>query len=257
MPVTWLCDAACGRKVKQNILSAQYFVQNRHIKNTSEQKYARRDSAIDAGGGLLRNHAGRSGKISLTLRARWIARNFSENFIDFEVRFFAGNVSCRCMTPKDDIELLFRTHYAAMHRTVMLMLRDEDVARDIVHDVFESLLSAGLTDVSGPYLLKSVRNRCLNHLRNLSTVERLRQLYASDGQATDDEEWPDDETISMIHSTVANDLTDACRRVVELRFTGGMSYKQIAGRLGISEVAVYKHLRHAIDVLRSKLSQHG
>ena len=85
MPVTWLCDAACGRKVKQNILSAQYFVQNRHIKNTSEQKYARRDSAIDAGGGLLRNHAGRSGKISLTLRARWIARNFSENFIDFEV----------------------------------------------------------------------------------------------------------------------------------------------------------------------------
>lgn len=162
------------------------------------------------------------------------------------------------MSHRNDIEQLFRTHYLAMHRLAMLILRDEDVARDIVHDVFESLLSAGLTDVSGPYLLKSVRNRCLNHLRNLSTVERLRQLYASsDGLATDDEEWPDDETISMIHSTVANDLTDACRRVVELRFTGGMSYKQIAGRLGISEVAVYKHLRHAIDVLRSKLSQHG
>lgn len=105
------------------------------LKIHPNKKYVRRYSAIDAGGGLLRNHAGRSGKISLTLRARWIAGNFSENFIDFEVRFFAGDVSCRCMTPKDDIELLFRTHYAAMHRTAMLMLRDEDVARDIVHDL--------------------------------------------------------------------------------------------------------------------------
>lgn len=61
----------------------------------------------------------------------------------------------------------------------------------------------------------------------------------------------------MIYSTVANDLTDACRRVVELRFSDGMSYKAIACTLGISEVAVYKHLRHAIDVLRKKMSQNG
>ena len=43
------------------------------------------------------------------------------------------------MTTKDDIERLFRTHYAAMYRLAMLILRDDDVARDIVHDVFERL----------------------------------------------------------------------------------------------------------------------
>ncbi len=139
----------------------------------------------------------------------------------------------------------------------MLVLRDEDVSRDIVHDVFESLLNTGLTDVSDQYLLRAVRNRCLNHLRGLSTKERILEVYALDEKEIADEEWPDDETIAKIHETVANDLTDACRRVVELRFTDGKSYKEIAEELSISEVAVYKHLRHAIDVLRSKLSQNG
>ena len=161
------------------------------------------------------------------------------------------------MTTTNDIEQLFITHYTSMHRLAMLLLRNEDVARDIVHDIFESLLNAGHTDVSGQYLLKSVRNRCLNYLRGLSTSERIKELYALDEQEVAAEEWPDDETIAKIHSTVSNNLTDACRRVVELRFTDGMSYKEISQTLGISEVAVYKHLRHAIDVVRKQLSKNG
>ncbi|MCM1448798.1 MAG: sigma-70 family RNA polymerase sigma factor [Clostridiales bacterium] len=161
------------------------------------------------------------------------------------------------MTTTNDIEKLFRTHYTAMYRLAMLILRDEDASRDIVHDVFESLLNTGLTDVSDQYLLRAVRNRCLNHLRGLSTKERILEIYAIDEKEIADEEWPEDETIAKIHETVANDLTDACRRVVELRFTDCKSYKEITVELGISEVAVYKHLRHAIDVLRSKLSQNG
>ena len=161
------------------------------------------------------------------------------------------------MTTTNDIEQLFRTHYSAMYRLAMLILRDEDASRDIVHDVFESLLNTGLTDVSVQYLFRAVRNRCLNHLRGLSTKERILEVYALDEKEIADEEWPDDETIAKIHATVAKDLTNACRRVVELRFTYGKSYKEIATSLGISEAAVYKHLRHAIDVLRSKLSQNG
>ena len=161
------------------------------------------------------------------------------------------------MTTTNDIEQLFITHYTSMHRLAMLLLRNEDVARDIVHDIVESLLNAGHTDVTGQYLLKSVRNRCLNYLRGLSTSERIKELYALDEQEVAAEEWPDDETIAKIHSTVSNNLTDACRRVVELRFTDGMSYKEISQTLGISEVAVYKHLRHAIDVLRKQLSKNG
>lgn len=144
-----------------------------------------------------------------------------------------------------------------MYRLAMLILRDEEVAKDIVHDVFEALLTTGTSAVSGAYLLKAVRNRCINHIRSLSAQERMKEMYSIDKQEIADEDWPDDETIALVRSTVAQDPTDACRRVVNLRFTDGKSYKEIAAALGISEVAVYKHLRHAIDVLRLKLSQNG
>ena len=161
------------------------------------------------------------------------------------------------MTTTNDIEQLFKANYTEMYHLAMLILRDGDVAKDIVHDVFESLLTTGTLAISRAYLLKSVRNRCINHIRNLSTQDRLKELYSIDRQEIDDEDWPDDEIITLIQSTISNEFTEACRRVVNLRFTDGKSYKEIAKFLGISEVAVYKHLRHAIDVLRLKLSQNG
>lgn len=161
------------------------------------------------------------------------------------------------MTKFDDIGLLFRTHYAAMYRLAMLILRDDSVSRDIVHDVFEALLVSGRTGVSGAYLMTAVRNRCLNHIRSLSVQDRMKEIYAIDEREIADEDWPDDATIELIRNVVTNDLTEACRRVVNLRFSEGKSYQEIADILSVSKVAVYKHLRHAIDVLRKKLSQNG
>ena len=162
-----------------------------------------------------------------------------------------------CMTKFDDIGQLFRTHYATMYRLAMLILRDDNAARDIVHDVFEALLVSRRSDVTATYLLTAVRNRCLKHLRSLSAQDRLKEGYSVDAGEIEDEDWPDDATIALIQSTVSNNLTEACQRVVNLRFFDGQSYQEIAESLGISKVAVYKHLRHAIDVLREKLSKNG
>lgn len=143
-----------------------------------------------------------------------------------------------------------------MHTLAARLLRDEDAARDIVHDVFLGLLHAGVSDVSSAYLLKSVRNQCLNRLRDLSTKDRMLGLYTADFKAIEYEEWPDDETIAKIHEIVCT-LPDQCRRVVKLRFSESFSYKQISETLCISEVMVYKHLRHALDVLRLNMKKDG
>ena len=161
------------------------------------------------------------------------------------------------MTKIEDIERLFRTHYASMYRLAMLILRDENVSKDIVHDVFEVLLVSGKADVTEAYLLTAVRNRCLKHIRSLSVRKRLKEIYSIDEEEILSEEWPDEETIGLIQRTVAKDLTESCRKVVDLRFAESKSYQEIADALGISTVAVYKHLRHALDVLRKKLSQNG
>ena len=109
------------------------------------------------------------------------------------------------MTKIDDIEYLFRTHYASMYRLAFLILRDENVSKDIVHDVFEAVLVSGKTDISEAYLLTAVRNRCLKHIRSLSVKDRLKEIYSIDEEEILSEEWPDKETIGLIQKTIAND----------------------------------------------------
>ena len=161
------------------------------------------------------------------------------------------------MTKIDDIETLFRTHYASMYRLAMLILRDENVSKDIVHDVFEALLVNGKTDVAESYLLTAVRNRCLKHIRSLSVKDRLKEIYSIDEEEILSEEWPDEETIGLIQRTIIEDLSEPCRKVVNLRFVDGKTYQEIADTMGISVVTVYKHLRHGIDVLRKNFLKNG
>ena len=171
----------------------------------------------------------------------------------------------RCMTNEKDIERLFKAHYTQMHRLAMVLLQDGDSARDIVHDVFEALIGAGRdagaavggAEITAGYLMRAVRNRCLNHIRNLSTRERIANRYFLENRDYDEEQWPDEETMQAISGIIAGELTPQCRRVVEMRFRTGMSYAEISAELQISGTAVYKHLRHALSIIRKKLKENG
>lgn len=76
------------------------------------------------------------------------------------------------------------------------LVHDGEVARDIVHDVFASLLSGDVRSVTPAYLISGVRYACLKHIRHTSVRERINKMYALDLQEIEDEEWPDDEDVS-------------------------------------------------------------
>ncbi|MDE6637804.1 MAG: sigma-70 family RNA polymerase sigma factor, partial [Muribaculaceae bacterium] len=149
------------------------------------------------------------------------------------------------MTKINDIEMLFRVNYEAMYLLASRLLRDEDAAKDIVHDVFSGILSSGNGNVSAAYLLKAVRNLCVNRLRNLSTRQRIQNLYAMDLKEIEEGDWPDEETIAHMREII-DTLTEKSRLVFEMRFCEDKSYREISEALDISEVSVYKHLRHAL-----------
>lgn len=150
----------------------------------------------------------------------------------------------------DDIEQLFRANYKAMLVLANRLLHDGDVARDIVHDVFASLLGGNVELATSAYLLRGVRLACLKHIRNLSVRERINRLYAVECNEFEDEAWPDDEDIAKLNYIVDSCLPVKTRTIVRMRFSSRMSYKEIAEELSVSEVSVYKHLRHAMNVLR-------
>lgn len=162
------------------------------------------------------------------------------------------------MTNRNDIERLFKAHYARMYRLAVALLHDDDVARDIVHDVFASLLdgNAGII-VNGAYLLKAVRNRCLNHIRDCEIHQRIAARYFLDNEEYETEAWPDDETVARIYSLIRNDIPARARRVMEMRFSDGMPFARIAATIGISETAVYRHLSNALKIIRTKLNENG
>lgn len=157
-----------------------------------------------------------------------------------------------------EIERLFKAHFARMHRLALAMVRDDELARDIVHDLFASLLDTGAADTPVPtegYLLRAVRNRCLNHIRDLGIRERIMNLYLPTVDEYDSEVWPDEETIAVLRSAVASELTPQGRAVVEMRFGRGMKFGEIASAMGLSETAVYRHMHTALARLRAKLTR--
>lgn len=162
------------------------------------------------------------------------------------------------MTNRNDIEQLFKAHYAQMYRLATALLHDDDLARDIVHDVFAALLDGHLSlHVSGGYLLNAVRNRSLNHIRNCEIHQRIANRYFLDNEDYDSEEWPDDETIAQIYHLIHNDISTKAKRIIEMRFSDGMPFARIAATMGISETTVYRHLGNALKILRKKLNENG
>lgn len=167
-------------------------------------------------------------------------------------------MSLLCMTNRNNIEKLFKAHYEQMYRLAVALLHDADLARDIVHDVFVSLI-CGNSDspITGAYLLKSVRNRCLNHIRDCDIHQRIADRYFLENEEYDAEDWPDEETIANIYSLIRNDISSRARDVIELRFSEGLTFSRIATTMGISETAVYRHLSHALSIIRKKIYENG
>ena len=159
------------------------------------------------------------------------------------------------MARLDDIETLFRVNYGRMHALASAMLRDREAAHDIVHDVFASILDTTFNGLSSPgYLMTSVRNRCLNRLKAMDVRARFRQLYLVENEEADiEEEWPDAETIALLEKA-KKDMPPKCLEVFQMRYRDGLPASEIARVLGTGERMIYKHLRHAVELLKNRLN---
>lgn len=163
-----------------------------------------------------------------------------------------------CMTDRKEIGRLFKEHYLRLWRLAVAMLHDPEAARDVVHDLFAAVLdSRGTVPLSDAYLMAGVRNRCLNFIRSRDIHERVVANYLLETDRYDIEEWPDEDVMARIRAIIHEELPPQCRRVTLMRFSGGLAPTEIARECGISVRAVYKHLGHALTLIRKNLKHHG
>ena len=143
-----------------------------------------------------------------------------------------------------------------MNRLASILLHDDDESKDIVHDVFARLLveQVELHDhTAQSYLLLCVRNRCLNVIRNRKIHEQTHQylLLEDELEQTSPEEL--EREIEALRAGINELFPPICREVIHLHFTEGLTFREIAERLNVSETTIYKHLRNALDQLRRTL----
>ena len=161
------------------------------------------------------------------------------------------------MTDPKELQKLFKQHYRQMYRLATILLHDDAESKDVVHDIFARLLD-GHSDLkeetAESYLLTSVRNRCLNVMRNRQIQERVERLYLLDLDTTITPKEKFEEELKALYKGIDQLEPPVCRDVIVQHFRDGITFKEIAFRLGVSETTVYKHLRRALHQLRTYLN---
>ena len=152
-----------------------------------------------------------------------------------------------------ELEILFKTHYAAMFRLAMSLLYDEDESKDVVSDVFASLLGGGLairSDNARGFLLTCVRNSCINVIRHKQMRERFMKLYSNRAEPLAD--GPDDSLmLNELREYVDNNLPPLSRRIFTLRYLHDMTCQQVAETVGVSRMTVHHHLSQSMEKINA------
>jgi len=162
------------------------------------------------------------------------------------------------MIDQRKLEKLFKQHYRQMYRLATILLHDDAESKDVVHDIFARLLDDQRDlreETAESYLHTSVRNRCLNVIRSRQIQERVERLYLLDLDMTIIPTERLDEELKTLHKGIDLLEPPVCRDIILLHFRDGVTFKEIARRMGVSETTVYKHLRRALSQLRTQLKE--
>ena len=101
------------------------------------------------------------------------------------------------------------------------------------------------------YLMRSVRNRCLNIISHKSTKEKVVKLLMDESDNCFMED--DNELFDRLMQIIDNLKPPIRKMILQLRYSQEMSYQEIAEHEGVSKVTVYNHLSQAIDFIRKQL----
>jgi RNA polymerase sigma-70 factor (ECF subfamily) len=166
---------------------------------------------------------------------------------------------------------VFDRYYVLLCRFANQMLNDTSLAEEIVDDaifyLWEHRKEIEITYSIRAYLMRAVRNRCLNELNSLShraelnfstyispeNMEFLETLFKDDDHplGTLLEHELEDELICCIES-----LPEECRRVFKKSRFEQKKYEEIAEELHISVNTVKYHIKNALAYINSHLADY-
>jgi RNA polymerase sigma-70 factor (ECF subfamily) len=154
---------------------------------------------------------------------------------------------------------VFRAHYAQLVRMAQSVVREaalaEEIAQEVMLELWRRRESLQVEQTFRAYLIRSTRNRALNHIRHQRIVAREAASAAADPRTSPsaEEEVLGVELERAVRDAI-NGLPENCREVFQLSREQGLKYVEIAATLEISVKTVEKRMGQALAELRERLA---
>jgi len=155
----------------------------------------------------------------------------------------------------------FYEHEGGLRAYMAARLRCSFTAQDLIQDLY---LKVSIVEEGPPlanaraYLYRMAANLVTDHqrrvLRQDSLLIEAEELLAGDGGVSPEEQAMAREELQDLVDAVAA-MPPVMRRVFKLNRFDGKTQREIAAQLGISQTAVEKHIRKALDRLAAR--RHG
>lgn len=151
---------------------------------------------------------------------------------------------------------MFRQHYEKMYNLARYLLSDDDESKDVVSEVFTAILANNavlMLESEEGFLMRSVRNRCLNLIAHKGVKERVTKLLIDDADVI-----LSDKTDGRLEQLMLliEDLEPPIRKqIFRLHYLKEMSYQEVADKVGVSKVTVFNHLSQAMEWIRKQLKK--
>lgn len=173
------------------------------------------------------------------------------------------------ITPQEfgQLFLQYRDRFVSIARSYV---RDEIAAEDIVAESFTNFWdSKSRIELDNPpqaYILQSVKNRCLNYLRDKATRLRIQQKMQEDfskAVLTEINILEADQVgllfrsdIQKIFKNLLDSMPKETRDIFMSSRFEDLTYNEIAEKYGISPRKVKREIQNALEILRTSLKDY-
>ncbi len=161
---------------------------------------------------------------------------------------------------RESFNKIFRRFYAPSVRFCYRFVADEDVAAEIVQDLFVKLWMGreklNINSSFESYLLRAVRNGAISYInKERSHAETNLKVYSEQTEIVDPSEELQSKNLEQSYQAVLATMPEKRREVFLASRFDGLKYAEIADKLGISVKTVEAHMSAAIKQLREGLKE--